>query len=183
MLRDSAQTFMQRECTPEYARRCDEEHRFPRELRAKMAQQGWFGTLIPEAYGGSARNIVDIAIIIEATARFGMGCDFIPTAIFSAEGISRYGTEEQKQYYLPRIASGELTFAISFTEPNAGTDFASLTTSAEVRGDELVLNGHKMFTSLFDVADVVIVAARTDKTVKKHKGISLLLLDPKSPGN
>lgn len=182
LLRESARNFMQRECPPEYARRCDEEHRFPAELRAKMAAQGWFGTLIPEAYGGSGRGMIDLAILIEETARWGMGCDFIPTAIFSAEGISKYGTEEQKSYYLPRIARGEMTFAISFTEPQAGTDFAALTTTADPRGDEFVVNGHKMFTSLFDRADVVIVAARTDKTVKKHKGISLLFVDPKSPG-
>ena len=182
LLRDTVRTFMQHECSAEYARRCDEEHRFPTELRRKMAAQGWFGTLVAEAYGGSGRDIIDIAIIIEETARWGMGCDFIPTAIFSAEAITKYGSEEQKRLYLPRIARGEVTFAISFTEPNAGTDFAALTTTAEARGDQFVLNGHKMFTSLLNLADVAIVAAGTDKTAKKHKGISLLLLDPKSPG-
>jgi len=182
MLRESVREFMRRECPPEYVRRCDEEHRFPSELRAKMAAQGWFGALVPEEYGGSGRGIVDVAIILEETARWGTGCDFIPTAIFSAEAIARYGSEEQKRQYLPRIARGEVTFAISFTEPNAGTDFAALTTLAEPRGDEFVLNGHKMFTSLINLADVLIVAARTDKTAKKHRGISLFLVDPKSPG-
>ena len=182
MLRNTVREFMRRECPPEYVRRCDEEHRFPSELRAKMAAQGWFGTMVPEEHGGSGRGIIDIAIIIEETARWGIGCDFIPTAIFSAEAISRYGSAPQKDSYLPRIARGEVTFAISFTEPNAGTDFAALTTTADARGDEFVLNGHKMFTSLINLADVVIVAARTDKTAKKHKGISLFLLDPKSPG-
>lgn len=182
LLRNTAREFMRRECPPEYVRRCDEAHRFPAELRAKMAAQGWFGTMVPEAYGGSGRGVIDIAIIIEETARWGIGCDFIPTAIFSAEALTKYGSEEQKQRYLPRIARGEVTFAISFTEPNAGTDFAALTTSAEVRDGELVISGHKMFTSLIDRADVVIVAARTDKAAKKHKGISLLLVDPKSPG-
>lgn len=181
-LREAVRTLMQRECPPEYARRCDEEHRFPTELRAKMAAQGWFGTMVPEAYGGSGRSITDIAIIIEETARRGMGCDFIPTGIFSVEALARYGTEAQKAHYLPRIARGELVFAISFTEPNAGTDFAALTTSAEARGDHFVLRGHKMFTSLIDLADVVLVAARTDRAAKKHKGISLFLVDPKSPG-
>ena len=182
LLRKSVRELMRRECPADYVRRCDEEHRFPSELRATMAAQGWFGTMVPETYGGSGRGIVDIAIIIEETARWGIGCDFIPTAIFSAEGISKYGSAEQKQQYLPRIASGESTFAISFTEPNAGTDFAALTTTADLRDGQFVLNGHKMFTSLINLADVVIVAARTDKTAKKHKGISLLLLDPKSPG-
>ncbi len=182
LLRDSVRELMRRECPPEYARRCDEEHRFPSELRAKMAEQGWFGTMVPEAYGGSGRDVIDIAIIIEETARWGVGCDFIPTAIFSTEAISKYGSEEQKRTYLPRIARGEVIFAISFTEPNAGTDFAALTTTADADGDGFVLNGHKMWTSLLNVAGVVIVAARTDKTVKKHKGISLFLVDPNAPG-
>ena len=72
--------------------------------------------------------------------------------------------------------------AISFTEPNAGTDFAALSTTAALCGAQFVLNGHKMFTSLFNLADVTIVAARTDKTAKKHKGISLLLVDVDTPG-
>lgn len=182
MLRDTVRQFMQRECSREYVRRCDEAHRFPSELRAKMAAQGWFGTMVPEEYGGSGRGIIDIAIIIEETARWGIGCDFIPTGIFSAEAISKYGSAEQKQHYLPRIARGDVTFAISFTEPNAGTDFAALTTTAEVRDGEFIVNGHKMFTSLIDKAGAVIVAARTDKTAKKHRGISLVLVDPKSPG-
>ncbi|MBI4514319.1 MAG: acyl-CoA/acyl-ACP dehydrogenase [Deltaproteobacteria bacterium] len=182
LLRNTVRDFMRRECPPQYVRSCDEQHRFPSELRAKMAAQGWFGTMVPEAYGGSGRGIIDIAIIIEETARWGIGCDFIPTGIFSAEALSKYGSEAQKQKYLPRIARGEVIFGISFTEPEAGTDFAALTTSADARGDELVLNGHKMFTSLINLADVIIVAARTDKTAKKHKGISLLLLDPKAPG-
>lgn len=182
LLRDTVREFMRRECPADYVRRCDDEHRFPAELRAKMAAQGWFGTLVPEAYGGSGRGIVDIAIIIEETARWGMGCDFIPTAIFSAEAITKYGSAAQKTQYLPRIADGTITCAISFTEPNAGTDFAALTMTADAHDGQLVLNGHKMFTSLINLADVVIVAARTDKSAKKHKGISLLLVDPKSPG-
>ncbi|MFQ5666833.1 MAG: acyl-CoA dehydrogenase family protein [Candidatus Binatia bacterium] len=182
VLRNSVREFMRRECPPAYARRCDEEHRFPSELRAKMAAQGWFGTLVPEQYEGSGRNPVDVAIIIEEMARWGIGCDFIPTAIFSAEAIGKYGSEEQRRYYLPRIARGEIVCAISFTEPSAGTDFAALTTTADARGDHFVVNGHKMFTSLLNLADVAIVAARTDKSAKKHKGISLFLLDPKSPG-
>lgn len=182
LLRNTVREFMRRECPPEYARRCDEEHRFPSELRAQMAAQGWFGTMVSEQYGGSGRSIIDLAIIIEETARWGMGCDFIPTAIFSAEAIAKYGSDEQKQQYLPRIAGGDITCAISFTEPNAGTDFAALTSSADLRDGAFVLNGHKMFTSLIDRADVVIVAARTDKAAKKHKGISLFLVDAKSPG-
>ncbi len=182
ILRQSMQNFAKKECPPDYIRELDEKGEFPRDLRSKMAAMGLFGTCVPEEYGGSGKGITDIAILLEEQGRAGIGCDFIPTAIFAAEAIHLHGSEEQKGFFLPKIAKGELIFAISFTEPNAGTDFASLTTSADLAEDHFVINGHKMWTSILNVADFVMVAARTDKTVKKHKGISLLVLDAKSPG-
>jgi len=182
LLRQSVIDFAKKECPPEYIREIDERKEFPQELRKKMADMGWFGTCVPEEFGGSARTIMDIAIILEEQGRAGIGCDFIPTAIFAVDAIRLHGNEEQKNFFLPKIAAGELIFAISFTEPNAGSDFASLTTSAEQKDDHFVINGHKMWTSILNVADYVMVAARTDKTVKKSKGISLFIVDTKSPG-
>ena len=182
LLRQSIQDFARKECPPAYVQELDRKKEFPHALRRKMAQMGWFGTCVPEEYGGSGRTIMDIAILLEEQGRAGIGCDFIPTAIFAVDAIRLHGTAEQKQFFLPRIAAGEAIFAISFTEPNAGSDFASLTTTADLQGDHFVINGHKMWTSILNVADYVMVAARTDKTVKKHKGISLLIVDAKSPG-
>jgi len=182
ILRQSVQDFVRRECPPEYVQQLDQKKEFPRELRSKMAGLGWFGTCVPVEYGGSGRGIMDIVILLEEQGRAGIGCDFIPTAIFAAQAIHAHGSENQKMFFLPRIARGDLIFAISFTEPNAGSDFASLTTSAELDGDHFVIRGHKMWTSILNVADYVMVAARTDKTVKKHKGISLFMVNAKSPG-
>jgi acyl-CoA dehydrogenase len=182
LLRQSIQDFAKRECPPQYVRELDQRKEFPHALRKKMADLGWFGTCVPEEYGGSARGIMDITILLEEQGRAGIGCDFIPTAIFAVDAIRLHGTEEQKRSFLPRIAAGELIFAISFTEPNAGSDFASLTTTADVEGDHFLINGHKMWTSILNVANYVMVAARTDKTVKKHKGISLFVVDTKTPG-
>ena len=182
VLRRSVQDFAKKECPPDYLRELDERREFPQALRTKMAEMGWFGTCVPEEYGGSARGMTDIAILLEEQGRAGIGCDFIPTAIFAVDAIRLHGTEEQKRFFLPKIAAGELIFSISFTEPNAGSDIASLTTTADLEGDHFVINGHKMWTSIINVANYVMVAARTDKTVKKHKGISLLVVDAKSPG-
>jgi len=182
ILRRSIQDFAKRECPPEYIQELDERKEFPHELRKKMAAMGWFGTCVPEEYGGSSRGMMDIAILLEEQGRAGIACDFIPTSIFAVDAIRLHGTEDQKKFFLPRIATGELIFAISFTEPNAGSDFASLTTTADQEGDHFVINGHKMWTSILNVANYVMVAARTDKTAKKHKGISLIMLDTKSPG-
>jgi len=93
-----------------------------------------------------------------------------------------YGTEEQKQFFLPRILQGELHFSIGYTEPNAGTDLASLTTKAVKDGDEWVINGQKTFTSLASYADYIWLAARTDPDVSKHKGITVFLVPTSAPG-
>ena len=94
----------------------------------------------------------------------------------------RFGTEEQKAFFLPRIAAGELHFAIGYSEPEAGTDLASLRTRAVRDGDEYVINGQKMWTSLIQYADYVWLACRTDPDAPKHKGLSVLVVPTSDPG-
>jgi hypothetical protein len=96
--------------------------------------------------------------------------------------IMKYGTEEQKSFYLPKIASGELHFSIGYSEPGAGTDLASLRTRAVRDGDEYVINGQKMWTSLISYADYVWLAARTDPDLPRHKGLSMIIVPTDSPG-
>ena len=96
--------------------------------------------------------------------------------------IMRYGTEEQKTFFLPGILSGEINFAIGYTEPEAGTDLASLQTRAVRDGDEYVVNGAKVFTCGADMADYIWLAVRTDPDAPKHKGISILCVSTDSPG-
>ncbi len=96
--------------------------------------------------------------------------------------IMSYGTEQQKQQFLPGILSGDINFAIGYTEPEAGTDLASLKTKAELDGDEWVINGNKVFTSGANQADYIWLACRTDPEAKKHKGISMIIVPTDSPG-
>ncbi|MGH3948924.1 MAG: acyl-CoA dehydrogenase family protein, partial [Pseudonocardiaceae bacterium] len=96
--------------------------------------------------------------------------------------IMRYGTEEQKAFYLPKIAKGELHFSIGYSEPEAGTDLASLRTRAVRDGDSYVINGQKMWTSLIEYADYVWLAARTDPGAARHKGLSILIVPTSAPG-
>src|SRR5256885_2177198 len=96
--------------------------------------------------------------------------------------IMQYGTDEQKQFYLPRILRGEIYFAIGYTEPSAGTDLASLQCRAVRDGDHFIINGQKIFTSLATDADYVWLAVRTDPEAPKHKGISILIVPTDAPG-
>ena len=99
-----------------------------------------------------------------------------------APTIMEYGSEEQKDFFLPKILAGEIHFAIGYTEPDAGTDLASLKTRAVRDGDEYVINGQKIFTSLASDADYIWLAVRTDPNVKKHKGISIIIVPTDTPG-
>jgi alkylation response protein AidB-like acyl-CoA dehydrogenase len=99
-----------------------------------------------------------------------------------APTIMRYGSQEQKDFYLPKILAGEIHFCIGYTEPDSGTDLASLRTRADRDGDEYVINGQKIFTSLATDADYVWLAVRTDQNVKKHKGISMIIVPTSTPG-
>lgn len=152
--------------------------------KSLIRQQGKDGMLAvgwPEQYGGRGLSQSEQLIRYEEALLAGAPTPFV-TLNTVGPAIMSKGTEEQKQRFLPGIASGELHFAIGYTEPGAGTDLASLTTSAVKNGDHYVVNGNKVFTSGAEGADYVFLAVRTDPEVKKHKGISILVSDTKDPG-
>lgn len=142
----------------------------------QMLAVGW-----PEQYGGRGLTQSEQLIRYEEALLAGAPTPFV-TLNTVGPAIMSMGTEEQKQRFLPGIAGGELHFAIGYTEPSAGTDLASLTTSAVKNGDHYVVNGSKIFTSGAEGADYVFLAVRTDPDVKKHKGISILVADTSDPG-
>jgi hypothetical protein len=152
-----------------------------RQVVRTIGKDGWLGIGWPTEYGGQGRPATDQFIFFDETRRAGAPFPFV-TINTVGPTLMRFGTEEQKQLFLPRILAGELNFAIGYTEPEAGTDLASLRTRALRDGDEYVVNGAKIFTSGADMADYVWLAVRTDPDAPKHKGISMLCVPTSSPG-
>ncbi len=152
-----------------------------RKIIRRLGLDGWLGVGWPEEYGGQGRPPTDQFIFFDEAQRAGAPLPFV-TLNTVGPTIMAYGTAEQKAAYLPGILRGEITFAIGYSEPEAGTDLASLRTRAVRDGDEFVINGSKVFTSGAHDADFVWLAARTDPDAPKHKGISILLLPTSSPG-
>ncbi|MGN5238336.1 MULTISPECIES: acyl-CoA dehydrogenase family protein [unclassified Rhodococcus (in: high G+C Gram-positive bacteria)] len=152
-----------------------------REVVQQMGKDGWLTLGWPEEFGGQNRPAMDQLIFSDEAAIAGAPVPFL-TIDSVAPTIMHYGTDEQKAYFLPRISAGELHFSIGYSEPEAGTDLASLRTSAVRDGDEWVINGQKMWTSLIAYADYVWLAVRTDPDAKKHKGISILIVPTDAEG-
>jgi hypothetical protein len=152
-----------------------------RRIVRTIGKDGWLGIGWPTEYGGQGRPATDQFIFFDETRRAGAPFPFV-TVNTVGPTLMRYGTEEQKQFFLPAILSGEVNFAIGYTEPEAGTDLASLRTRAVRDGDTYVINGAKIFTSGADQADYVWLAVRTDADAPKHKGISILCVPTTSPG-
>ena len=152
-----------------------------RETVAQMGRDGWLALGWPTEYGGQARSTMDQLIFTDEAAIAGAPVPFL-TINSVAPTIMAFGTEEQKQFFLPKIAAGEIHFAIGYSEPEAGTDLAALRTNAVRDGDDYVVNGQKMWTSLIQYADYVWLAVRTNTEAKKHRGISVLIVPTTAEG-
>lgn len=147
----------------------------------QMGRDGWLGISWPTAYGGQDRPAVEQYLFFDEVQRAGFALPFL-TLNTVGPTLMKFGTDSQRERFLPRILAGKCHFSIGYTEPNAGTDLASLTTRAERDGDHYVINGQKVFTSLASYADYIWLAVRTDASVAKHKGISIFMVDTKLPG-
>jgi alkylation response protein AidB-like acyl-CoA dehydrogenase len=152
-----------------------------RDTVKQMAVDGWLTLSWPEEFGGQGRSPMDQLIFTDEAAIAGAPVPFL-TINSVAPTIMAFGTEEQKKFFLPKIASGDLHFAIGYSEPGAGTDLAALRTTAVRDGDDYVINGQKMWTSLIAYADYVWLAVRTNPDAKKHRGISMLIVPTTADG-
>ncbi|MDX6234005.1 MAG: 3-oxocholest-4-en-26-oyl-CoA dehydrogenase alpha subunit [Nocardioidaceae bacterium] len=146
-----------------------------------MGRDGWLGIGWPVEYGGQGRSDVEQFIFFDEAWRANAPIPFLSINTVGRT-IMEFGSEEQKRFFLPKILQGELHFSIGYTEPGAGTDLASLTTRAVKDGDEWVINGQKIYTSLASYADYIWLAARTDPDAPKHKGITIFLVPTSDPG-
>ncbi len=152
-----------------------------RETVAQMGKDGWLTLNWPKEYGGQDRSPMDSLIFTDEAAIAGAPVPFL-TINSVAPTIMHYGSEEQKKFFLPKIAAGDLHFSIGYSEPGAGTDLANLRTTAVRDGDDYVVNGQKMWTSLIAYADYVWLAVRTNPEAKKHRGISMLIMPTTAEG-
>ena len=152
-----------------------------REIVAQMGRDGWLALGWPKEYGGQARSAMDQLIFTDEAAIAGAPVPFL-TINSVAPTIMAFGSEEQKKFFLPKIAAGDLHFAIGYSEPGAGTDLANLRTTAVRDGDDYIVNGQKMWTSLIQYADYVWLAVRTNTEAKKHRGISVLIVPTTADG-
>lgn len=182
MLIDTIRRFVETEIPREVAEEIDEKDEFPHDLLQKLCDLGFMGINVPEQYGGQGGNIIDMMILTEEISKK------LPVLAWAVGNIILYGNaiigvngnEEQKRKYLPRLAKGELKFAYALTEPNAGSDAASIQTRAELRNGYYVLNGSKIFITGAGVADITVTNARTADS--RLGGITDFLVDTKSEG-
>ena len=147
----------------------------------QMGRDGWLGIGWPEEYGGQGKGDIEQFIFSDEAWRAGAPIPFL-TINTVGKTIMEFGSQQQKDFFLPKILAGELHFSIGYTEPSAGTDLASLRTSAVKDGDEWRINGQKIYTSLASYADYIWLAARTDPDAPKHKGISIFAVPTTDPG-
>ena len=183
-LRKELRSYYERLLTPEVEAELAKSHGVGPALRRvvrQMGEDGWLGIGWPKEWGGQGRSAIEQFVFFDESMRAGAP---VPMLTINTVGptIMNFGTDEQKEFFVPKILRGEIHFCIGYTEPGAGTDLAGLVTSAIRDGDEYVINGQKVFTSLAGDADYIWLAVRTDPEAKKHKGISIFLVPMNTPG-
>jgi len=183
MMVDTVRRFVKKDLEP-ISQKVEEEDRIPEEVVQTMRELGLFGLAIPEEYGGLEVGTLGECLVYEELSKVN-AC--FRTRIgtnngIGSQGILIDGTEEQKERYLPKLASGEWTGCFALTEPDAGSDAASIKTTAERKGDKWILNGTKHFITNGNIADLATVFAVTDKAKKAKGGITAFVVEKDSPG-
>jgi butyryl-CoA dehydrogenase len=182
LVRETARAFTDKEVVPR-ARENDRNHHFDTELVAKMADQGYLGAIVPREYGGAGLDYITYGLIVEEVGR---GCSAMRTVIsvqtsLVCSSIVRWGSEEQKQRYLPKLCSGEYLGCFGLTEPDTGSDAANQKTRARKTDNGWVISGNKMWISMGNYAKVALVFAQTDPDLA-HRGLACFLVPTDSPG-
>jgi butyryl-CoA dehydrogenase len=182
LIRETAREFTDNEIV-ERARENDRNEHFDLELVGKIAGQGYLGAIVPQEYGGAGLDYLTYGLVVEQVGR---GCSAMRTVIsvqtsLVCSSILRWGTEEQKQHYLPKLCSGEWLGCYALTEPDTGSDAANQRTRARRSDGGWVINGAKMFISMGNNANVALVFAQTDPD-EGHRGLACFLVDTDQPG-
>lgn len=184
MLRESIRRMLERHATREMMAKWDEEDRVPRSLMQHITELGVCGMTVPEEYGGIGRDILATMVTVEELSRRSMviGTLYLMNACYGSMNILASGSEEQKRRLLPKLANGELLFAYGLSEPDVGSDLASVKTRAERRGDKVILNGYKRWCSGAESADYIYALVRSGDPDQRYKNLSIVLIPPTAKG-
>ena len=177
ILRKTARDFLAENCPKTFVQKMEEDEKgYSPEMWKKMAELGWMGLILPEEYGGAGGNFLDLTVLLEEAGRALLPSPFVPTVVYASPAILNFGTEEQKNNFLPKIASGELIMTLALTEPNVSYDEAAITVTATKEDSDWIINGTKLFIPDAHVADWFICVARAPE------GVTLFLINAKGPG-
>lgn len=175
--RNTVKRFLEEECTP-FHEQWEEDHRVPRKIWERAGELGMLNATTPEAYGGLGLDRRFSMIAVEEVARAGLsGLNGFNVHDICAGYLINFGTQEQKQQWLPKMASGEVISAVAMTEPDTGSDLQAVKTRAVLDGEEYVINGAKTFISNGTNSDIIVVIAKTGNTGKGSRDISLILVE------
>jgi len=184
MLRQSVRRMLEKHATREQMAKWDEQDKVPRDLMRHIIDLGVCGMTVPEEYGGLGRDILATIITVEELSRRSMviGTLYLMNACYGSMNIIASGSEEQKHRLLPKLANGELLFAYGLSEPDVGSDLASVKTRAERKGDKVVINGYKRWCSGAEISDYIYMLVRSGDPDARYKNLSLVLVPPDAPG-
>lgn len=184
MLKELIRNFCLKSVPIDKVRELDRNEEFPEEIIREMAKLGLLGVSFPEEYGGGGGSVEDMVVLLEELAYHApaVAAAYLMCVVFGGRSILAYGSDHQKLEYLPQMIDGKIKFALSVTEPDAGSDIANVRTRAGKRDPQVyVLTGSKVFTTGAHVADYLLVLARTTPEQGRH-GLTMFLVDAKSPG-
>lgn len=184
MLRESIRKMLDRHATREMMAQWDRDDKVPRSLMGPIAELGVCGMTVPEEYGGLGRDVLATMVTVEELSRRSMviGTLYLMNACYGAMNILASGSEEQKQRLLPKMAAGEILFAYGLSEPDVGSDLASVRTRAERRGDKVIINGTKRWCSGAESADYIYALVRSGPAEDRYRNLSLVLIPPHAKG-
>ncbi|MFA4835006.1 MAG: acyl-CoA dehydrogenase family protein [Dehalococcoidia bacterium] len=183
MLRKDARRFLADRCPKTYVREMEEDEQgFTRDLWQEMAGLGWMGLVFPEQYGGMDMTFLELAVLLEEMGRACLPGPYFSTVLLGGMLILKAGTEDQKREFLSRIARGELILTMALTEASAKYEPSGIEVKAAVNGDQYTINGTKLFVTDAHVADYIICVARTEDSKDRSHGVTLFLVDARSPG-
>jgi alkylation response protein AidB-like acyl-CoA dehydrogenase len=183
MLKTSARDFLDKECPKRLVRTMMEDEKgYSPELWKKIADLGWMGLTFPEKYGGVGSSFLDLAVLLDECGRALLPGPFMSTVVLAGRTIAANGDEGQKQQFLPQIASGDMIMTLAFMEASGGIEASDISVTAAPFGDSFIVNGTKLFVPYAHVADYLLCVTRTKDSPKKEQGITLFLVDTKTPG-